>query len=82
MKDKKKLSRLQKKHNDLLVEYELTKGNFEDFAESSAEQTKKLLVEIEHLTYTIIFRNHIIEVLKNRISRLERQITINRKDTK
>lgn len=54
MKDKKKLIKLQKKYDDLLVEYELTKGNFEDFTESSVEQTNLLKNKIEFLENTII----------------------------
>lgn len=69
---KGKLRRLQKKYNNLVIEYELTKGNFEDFAESSLEQAKELLGQIEHLNYTIIFREHTIKILKARICELEK----------
>ncbi len=72
MKAKKKLKKLQKKHNDLQAEYELTKGHFNDFAESSIERTKELLSKIEHLTYGIIFRDGTIGILKTRIAQLER----------
>lgn len=61
---KTKLERLQKKYNALAVEYELTKGHFDDFAESSVEQTKELLGKIERLNYAIIFRDRKIKLLK------------------
>ena len=69
-----KRKRLQKKYDDLIVEYELTKGHFEDFAESSIEQTKELLSKIEHLTYMVIFRDNTIGILKARICQLEREM--------
>ena len=71
-KKKTKLERLKKKYNDLIVEHELTKGNFEDFAESSVEQSHILLNKIERLRCRIIFKDHTIGILKSRIGQLER----------